>query len=60
MDEAVERGNGRVMAEMMYVTIKLCAEEKYPLEYMGREAQRVREGSIRKEIIVKIEKNNGI
>ena len=50
-DKAIERGNGRVMAEMMYVTLKLCAEEDYPLEYIGREPQRVKEGDVEAEIL---------
>jgi len=54
-DRAVERGNGRVLAEMMYVILKLCAEESHPLEYMERGAQRVKEGTIRDEIKGKLE-----
>ena len=50
-DKAIERGNGRAMAEMMYVTLKLCAEEDHPLEYIGRETQRVKEGDVEAEIL---------
>ena len=60
INKAIERGNGKALAEMMYVTLKLCAEESHPLEYMGREAQRVREGSIRKEIIEETTENKDV
>lgn len=49
-NKAVDRGNGKVLADMLYVIMKLCSEEKYPLEYIGHEIQRVKEGAVGEEI----------
>jgi len=47
---AIERGNGKSLADTMYAALKLFSEEKYPLEFIGREAQRVKSGDVEKEI----------
>ena len=49
-NKAIEQGNGKSLADTMYATLKLFSEERYPLEFFGREAQRVKSGDVEEEI----------
>ena len=49
-NKAIERGNGKTLADMIYAIIKLFSEEDHPLEYVGHEAQRVKNGNNDEEI----------